>query len=87
MTITAGEWKFNGRDIVVGQNIGLQRICTLIEHREEYKDEDAANAHLIAAAPDLLVASELAFGELCNINQNQELIDILDAALSKAKQR
>lgn len=53
---TKGEWKFNGRDIVVGQNIGQQRICTLIEHREEYKAEDEANACLIAAAPALLDA-------------------------------
>jgi len=46
MKHTKGEWKFNGKDIVVGQHIGQQRICTLIEHREEYKAEDKANAHL-----------------------------------------
>jgi len=56
MNHTKGEWKFNGRDIIVGQNIGQQRICTLIEHRLEYKTEDMANACLIAAAPDLLEA-------------------------------
>ena len=52
---TKGEWKFNGRDIIVGQNIGQQRICTMIEHRDEYQVEDEANARLIVAAPDLLV--------------------------------
>ena len=55
---TKGEWKFNGRDIVVGQNIGQQQICTIIEHRDEHKTEDEANARLIAAAPDLLAACE-----------------------------
>ena len=53
---TKGKWEFNGRDIIVGQNIGQQRICTLVEHRDEYRAEDEANARLIAAAPDLLEA-------------------------------
>ena len=56
MSHTKGTWKFNGRDIVVGQNIGQQRICTIIEHRDEFKEEDKANARLIEAAPDLFDA-------------------------------
>ena len=56
MKHTKGEWKFNGFDIIVGENIGQKRICTMIEHRAEFKKEDEADANLIAAAPDLLVA-------------------------------
>ena len=41
---TKGDWRFNGRDIVVGQNIGQQRICTMIEHRDEFKTEDKAKS-------------------------------------------
>ena len=62
MKHTKGEWKFNDRDIVVGQNIGQQRICTMIKHRDEYQAEDEANVRLITAAPDLLAACELALG-------------------------
>ncbi len=64
MKHTKGTWKFNGRDIVVGQNIGQQRICTIIEHRDEFKEEDEANAKLIAAAPDLLSACEYTIEKL-----------------------
>ena len=61
---TKGKWQFNGRDIIVGQNIGQQRICTLVEHRDKYKAEDEANAKLIAAAPSMLDALHLAWGGL-----------------------
>jgi len=81
---TKGEWKFNGKDIIVGQNIGQQRICTMIEHREEYKTEDEANARLIAAAPDLLAACE-DFMELAEWDKEKFAYTVSDFCHSQIK--
>src|SRR5437868_3204627 len=47
--------------------------------------ESEANTKLMKAAPKLLEACERAFDEIAAINRDQELIDLLDAALAEAK--
>ena len=58
MNHTKGDWELNeANDIVVRDGTIIQtRICSMIEHREEFAIEDKANACLVAAAPDLLDA-------------------------------
>lgn len=64
-------------------------VATLPNHEESAlrQSENQSNARLIAAAPELLAACHEAFSETCSDNRNQDLIDLLDAAIAKAEGR
>ena len=65
MTHTPGPWDFAGGDMAVHANRLSLEICRQIGgHKEAYsnaqEEERIANAHLIAAAPELLAQLKMA---------------------------
>src|SRR5690349_20567172 len=59
---TKGEWRLNGNGVhITHGNVGTCVACAYDpEHPSQLTEECRANARLIAAAPDLLSACELA---------------------------
>jgi len=61
---TPGPWRFNGDEVVqyINGSLGDPTVCSLVgvggDSYAEDEDEFMANAHLIAAAPDMLYALE-----------------------------
>jgi hypothetical protein len=56
---TPGPWKREGRYIMFfSEMTGYDWLAKVEKFADQYKEEEAANAALIAAAPDLLAALE-----------------------------
>lgn len=68
----------NGHSLIVGAEYGGGAICTT--HPKSEWEEYEANAHLIAAAPDLLTALEY-----CAENSADIDLDYIEAVIKKAK--
>ena len=90
MTHTPGPWKREydaEADIVSGERDSGCTIATVWPDNSEYE----ANANLIAAAPDLLEAIETVISYNRDIRDGklnyrpQDHIDVLEAAIAKAK--
>ena len=79
MSHTPGPWSVSGWSILEDTNGTL--ICEVLPWNEEGSAEDHANAHLIAAAPELLEALEYA------IKQVPELASVpgIEVAIRKAR--
>lgn len=81
---TPGPWfedtHINGNQYVYPK-LGLNPICQVFDG---YKD----NAHLIAAAPDLLAACEMSLNHMTGMPKEtrpNSLIEIVSAAIKKAR--
>lgn len=78
---TPGPWTVEhnpmGADIIIAEDC---KICEMPNWDAEYEQEETANAHLMAAAPDLLAALQYA------IRQVPELANVpgIRAAIDKA---
>ncbi len=89
---TPGRWVVahrgcEGKPTVVAHRAGRPSTIALIESGK--REEDVANARLIAAAPDLLIALKRLSVAMSEINPNDytpELQDA-DAAIAKAEGR
>lgn len=94
---TAGPWKYNGNKVVTNGQIESDRtfgygcqddfICDLDDgeyHNYSNSDEMNANGYLIAAAPDLLAACEIAL-QFCG--EYPEVYDLVADAIARAKGR
>lgn len=90
---TPGPWKVFGNVIRAIETIdGQDRRGEIVAMPMSGGDPDRrnlgnfeANARLIAAAPDLLAACERALSELDGDPHRYELVDAINAAISKAK--
>lgn len=97
---TKGDWSVDGFDltsVIVSVNeVGWKHLCRCnygYVEPESHFEENTANAHLIAAAPDLLDACIEALDLLDNLNKHGEPInyneyshyhDVLSSAIHKA---
>lgn len=91
---TPGPWEIEGQfDDELGVEIvnrGEERyICEVAPFTEEWTDEEIANAHLIAAAPDLLEACKAAkkYLEPDLVEPGRTVFWALVAAITKAEGR
>lgn len=80
---TKGPWDVTwptkeGRRWILGAD--GKRIAQLSEFRQKHKPPQAANAHLIAAAPELLEALEFMLASDCD-----KAITMAKAAIAKAR--
>lgn len=96
---TPGPWKvFNTTDVFSDGDAPFVQVADCVVHKSVLHDnrelpanETAANARLIAAAPDLITASEAAkdfIAEICWLTEEYEACDLVDqlrAAIDKAK--
>ena len=83
--ITPGPWKYDAKTGLIAHDeyddIGFSPVAT-IHQPYESTPERFANAQLIAAAPDMLAALEVAAAML---KKNTITRHILDTAIAKAK--
>ena len=96
---TPGPWKAEGPDnfgdwIIVP--VAAKLAVAAVVHNLRPDKEEAANAHLIVAAPDLLAALKrqhdnirrwLATGVPATEEESKEISDQIDAAIAKAEGR
>jgi len=86
---TPGPWR------VAPPSVGRFKVCTveggkIVGEASNYNEQADANARLIAAAPELLVAAQDAFSILCHLDEPipyeriAECIEDLRAAIAKA---
>ena len=90
---TAGPWSLDRDGWIISEKADFA-ICLIDASREveAYDPEDAANARLIAAAPDLLEALKYAHDHLAVTHydidgQPDEIMQRINAALDKAEGR
>jgi hypothetical protein len=77
---TKGPWKYNPK---TSQVYAASQICKIWQFGD---GEGKANAHLIAAAPELYEALELADAALSGANMNMNVVERkVKAALAKAR--
>ena len=87
MSHTPGPWDANRWRVCAEPNGKIEVICDTANNKETRNEENAANARLIAAAPELLAACENAM-EIIDHRNNitfMELAAQLRAAIAKAK--
>jgi hypothetical protein len=85
MRHTPGPWFADGKDVWNGQNIGSKWVAECLA---KSKAEAAANARLIAAAPELYRALSLAckyVAESEDVEEAPMLLRTIKAALKKAR--
>lgn len=93
---TKGQWERGKLDdegyaIYSGPTDDAQHLAQVLDAQEDgesLNDETLGNANIIAAAPDLLAACELALAELTEWNEGHEQSEAqidLRAAIAKAK--
>ena len=71
------------------KTLGNYRVCMVECDDDTVSEQDVmANAHLIAAAPDLLAVLEEAYQYMVDYKkcQNQGLLDDMQAAITKARE-
>lgn len=88
MTHTPGPWFVKGQFIGprLSEDSGIQLKVARVAGDETDAEADA-NAHLIAAAPDLLEALVEAAEFIQPFNRAEDLLDRIDAAIAKATGR
>lgn len=83
---TEGCWTFNGFDVVSQFSDGHSAYIATPSTRGKSNWEVVANAHLIAAAPDLLAALDELLAELGNdLHRTSEGFNMARAAIIKAR--
>lgn len=100
MSHTPGPWHVGGKgNAIVYADVegGSYAVCNAVTYHGQPNFEDAANARLISAAPDLLTAAEAVlehcalvhrhWGENSNLQQANAAEQALRAAISKATAR
>lgn len=86
---TPGPWKLSGANTVHGADCIVAFVGTADEEVRRFSDErQSADAHLIAAAPDLLAAclaglNKCSYG--CTPKESCGICGVLFAAIAKAK--
>ena len=74
-THTPGPWDWDGYIITADAGNPRQPIATVNQFLPEFRAEGAANARLIAAAPELLAALKGLVGEINNLVEEGTLPD------------
>jgi hypothetical protein len=75
-SFTPGPWSAKDWRIcrnVIGDAIGFRFICDTATNKKSRNAENAANAHLIAAAPDLLAACQAVI-EDCEMDPGNKFV-------------
>ncbi len=92
-TYTKGDWKVvHEFNVEVGNHRGIASCGSFTDSKnpEKTRSENIANAHLIAAAPDLYEAlkeiTELAPRDKLNLPYAVQAVEIADKALAKVKE-
>jgi len=89
MEYTKGEWKRYGRHIHINTNNTSDEIAGVLCPGWMPREEAQANAHLIAAAPDMYEAlkeiTELAPRAMLKLPYAIQAVEIAEKALAKAE--
>lgn len=82
---TPGPWLCSGKTVYALNDDGYNRFSALVQDAHTHQDELEANAHLIAAAPELLEALLAIVGDKGVQRVNSDLLNQALTAISKAK--
>ena len=84
---TKGPWNYflagDERGIYIGVDLfrSSSRVVTIIDCDDLPEDETRANAHLIAAAPDLYEALDRLVGEIKDYHVSSSVLDAIEASI------
>lgn len=79
---TAGPWRYDGRHDI---EAGVYAIASVYATQGPFRETAIANAHLIAAAPNLAEVAQLAYTFMGNILDNDTLTEYEQAIHDKAE--